>query len=180
MDLIYKQASTPAELQQILQLQERNLPEKLSEQERLSEGFVTVRHDLELLRKMNDVCGHVIAMDLDTLAGYALCMHPKFSNSIGVLKPMFQQIDQQLPGDNRYMVMGQVCIAKAYRARGIFKGLYRNMQRLLQQNYDSIITEVDTKNIRSVRAHEAVGFKELCRYSSGGQDWQLISLPTHL
>lgn len=42
-------ATNPTELLQILELQQQNLPEKLSETDKKEQGFVTVRHDLELL-----------------------------------------------------------------------------------------------------------------------------------
>ena len=41
------------ELEQILDLQQRNLPKNISQEEREKEGFVTVEHDLDLLRAMN-------------------------------------------------------------------------------------------------------------------------------
>ena len=178
MEIRYKQADSLKELEQILELQVQNLPDSLTREEREQQGFVTVRHDLELLKKMNDVCGHVIAKDGSQLAGYALSMHPEFSNSIPVLKPMFKRLEKLLPDTCRYLVMGQVCVSRAYRSRGIFRGLYQNMQQLLANDFELIVTEVDEANQRSMKAHEAIGFKELCRYSSGGQDWHVISLPT--
>ncbi|NNK10444.1 MAG: hypothetical protein HKP08_03795 [Flavobacteriaceae bacterium] len=43
---------------------------------------------------------------------------------------------------------------------------------------DSIITEVDGRNTRSLEAHLAVGFKVVKNYISGGREWNLISLST--
>ena len=39
-------------------------------------------------------------------------MHPKFSNEIDILKPMFKEINSVVPHDEKYMVMGQICIDK--------------------------------------------------------------------
>ncbi len=180
MDILYKQATSIKELQQILRLQQRNLPQNLSTEEIEKEGFVTVRHELKLLSKMNEICGHVLAKHGDFVAGYALCMHPSFANALPVLKPMFDQIEKILPQEQSYMVMGQVCIDKAYRSMGIFRGLYTCMQQVLNRDYESIITEVDASNSRSVNAHRAIGFHELCRYSSGKQDWLVIKLATNV
>lgn len=178
MELEYKQASTLTELEQILDLQGRNLPESLSQEELSREGFVTVRHNLKLLQEMNSHCGHIIAKDGDKVVGYALCMHPRFAEIIPVLRPMFAKITAILPKDLPYMVMGQICIDKDYRSKGVFRALYTCMKGILADDFDLIVTEVDTTNVRSVRAHEAVGFKELCRYTSGTQLWQVISLQT--
>lgn len=63
-----------------------------------------------------------------------------------------------------------------YRGKGIFKGLYNKMKDELQGKFNAIITEVDALNIRSSNAHKAIGFKELVKYESDGQLWELIVL----
>ena len=178
MKLRYKQAESRAELEQILKLQHVNLRENLSPDEKKIQGFVTVRHTLELLERMNSVCGHIIAMDREKLAGYALCMHPDFSSDIPVLQPMFAQLKPLLPQQTRFMVMGQVCVAKPYRGKGVFRELYANMCRFLREDFELIITEVDASNTRSFKAHEAIGFKGICSYNSRGQNWEVIRLAT--
>ncbi len=178
MELKYQQASGRTHLQQILDLQRNNLPENLSPAEIMDEGFVTVRHNLLLLEQMNNVCGHIIAMERDILAGYALCMHPDFADAIPVLQPMFAELKHILEPNTQLMVMGQVCVAKPYRGRGVFRGLYTSMQQYLQKDYNWIITEVDVTNTRSLKAHAAIGFKNLSAYHSGGQDWEIIGLNT--
>lgn len=178
MELKYQQASCRSHLEQILVLQRINLPENLSPTEIKEEGFVTVRHNLALLEQMNKVCGHIIAMERETLAGYALCMHPDFADAIPVLQPMFAELEPVLEPHTRFMVMGQVCVAKPYRGRGVFRGLYSSMQHYLQKDYDWIITEVDASNSRSLNAHVAIGFRSLNAYHSGGQNWEIIGLRT--
>ena len=89
---------------------------------------------------------------------------------------MFTEIDAVVPKDEKYMAMGQICVGKNYRNQGIFRGLYNTMKQHVQPDFDSIITEVDAKNTRSLLAHYAVGFKELKTYFSDGRDWILISL----
>ena len=172
----YKQASTRRELEQILQLQQKNLIKSLSAQEREKEGFLTVEHNFPLLKEMNDVCGHIIAVDHGDVVGYALCMHPKFGQSIDVLKPMFVEINKIVEGKSNYMVMGQICVAKEYRGKGIFQNLYQTMKNRLPKGFDGIITEVNVKNIRSMNAHRAIGFKVLKEYSSADTVWSLIVL----
>lgn len=174
MPVKYYRCSTVKELEQILELQQRNLFANVSEVERKQEGYLTVVHDFEILKKMNDVCAHIIAKDGEKVVGYALCMHPKFSGEIKVLKPMFREIDAIKPKNYNYIAMGQVCVDKAFRKKGIFRKLYETMKAETQTEFVSIITEVDAKNIRSLNAHYAIGFKHLKTYSSGGQDWELI------
>ena len=52
--IYYKTASTIEELNQILALQQENLPEAISEEEQKLEGFVTVRHTFDMLNRVND------------------------------------------------------------------------------------------------------------------------------
>ena len=172
----YKRASQKDELEQILQLQQDNLPAIVSEEIKKKEGFVTVHHDFNILHEMNEVCPHIIAVSDEKVVGYALCMHPKFGDEIEVLKPMFAQIKLILGPDESYITMGQICIDKAFRRQGIFRRLYSYMLQEIKPEFDCIITEVDAKNMRSLEAHYAVGFELLSRYSSGGQDWELIRL----
>lgn len=174
----YKQAQTKQELLQILQLQAKNLRRVLASEVVEKEGFVTVEHDLELLASMNDRCGHIIALEDDELAGYALCMHPEFRNKIPVIEAMFEKIDTYYPDPGRYMVMGQVCVAPAFRGKGIFRGLYEHMRTCLYPKYRQIITEVDSRNQRSLNAHLGIGFRELEVYQSNGRTWHLIALDT--
>ncbi len=170
----YVTACDDTDLSQILKLQLANLPSSLKEEEKQTEGFVTVSHSLELLRAMNNICPHILAKDGTKVVGYALCMHPDFRNEIAVLKPMFRQIDQVLPPEQAYLIMGQICIAKAYRKQGIFKGLYKKMWESTQNEFSLIITEVDERNQRSLLAHYAAGFHDLCQYHSDGTNWFLL------
>nr|WP_298996678.1 GNAT family N-acetyltransferase [uncultured Allomuricauda sp.] len=172
--IVYKQASTTQELEQILALQQQNLPKNLSQSDIIKDGFLSVEHSLELLKEMNDMCQHIIAVENEKVVGYALCMHPTFSESIEILKPMFYEINKVVKNKGNYMVMGQICIAKTYRGKGLFRKLYANMKAFLPEGFDTIITEVDAKNQRSMDAHRAIGFVELKNYRSDGKEWSLI------
>ncbi|UII78060.1 GNAT family N-acetyltransferase [Flagellimonas sp. CMM7] len=174
--ITYKQASTINQLEQILALQQQNLPKNLSAKEKEQEGFLTVEHSLGSLKEMNDECPHIIALEHGKVVGYALCMHPKFASLIEVLKPMFHEINRLTQNNCNYMVMGQICVSKEYRGKGVFRGLYSTMKEKLPKGFDTIITEVDAKNKRSLHAHSAVGFIELKRYSSKGKEWSLTLL----
>lgn len=176
MDIKFTRCCTKTELQQILDLQQKNHKQNINVDEKQKEGFVTVSHSLDLLTEMNAACPHIIAKDQDKVVGYALCMHPRFGNDIEVLKPMFKEINSVMPKAEPFMVMGQICIDREYRRQGIFRKLYETMKESIQPVFISIITEVDATNHRSLEAHCAVGFKELKTYHAGGQDWKLIVL----
>lgn len=172
----YKRASTDEELSQILALQQRNLPEYVSSEEIKVEGFVTVHHDFALLKEMNEACAHIIATSNDEVIGYTLCMHPKFGDEIPVLRAMFSEIQKQLGHKKAYIVMGQVCVDKPFRKKGVFRKLYETMLECIRVDFERIVTEVDVNNQRSLAAHYGVGFQLLSKYRSDGRDWELIVL----
>ena len=179
--IVYDIARNQRDLQQIQQLQLENLPDALTEEEAHHQGFVTIRHDLDLLEEMNQPYPHIVARVNDKIIGYTLVMLRSMADRIPLLIPMFREIDQtyfadQLLGAGSYVVMGQVCIEKAFRGRGVFAGLYREMGQQLSENFDYIITEVSVRNQRSMRAHEKVGFKRIKQYSAGGDDWVILLL----
>ncbi len=175
-NITYHRVSTIEELNQILKLQKNNLLQELSASEKEKEGFLTVYHTFDILKQMNDACSHIIAKHNNTVIGYVLCMTKDFKNKISVLVPMFNEIELVVSKNINYVVMGQVCVSKYYRERGVFRGLYKFMGESLKSNFDAIITEVDVKNIRSSNAHKAVGFKLLKNYMSNNQLWEIISL----
>ncbi|MDX1462693.1 MAG: GNAT family N-acetyltransferase [Marinirhabdus sp.] len=181
----YTLSTKNEELHQILRLQQRSLPQAISEEERLSEGFVTLQHDYDLLRSFQEVCPHVIAKEGNKVVGYALSMHPSFENRITELQPMFIEINSHLAAlsdrlETRaipsFLVMGQICIDKAYRGKGIFRGLYNTMRAAYQPPFDCIVTEVDQNNKRSLRAHYSIGFKKLHTYTENGKTWEIMYL----
>lgn len=172
----YTKASSTNELEQIIALQKINLLENLSEEEKKEQGFVTVKHTLEILKVMNNACAHTIAKHKDKVVGFALSMTKDFAGEIEVLKPMFQEISKVVTDEN-YLVMGQICIDKNYRKQGIFKGLYQFMKTDICANkYNSIITEIDIKNERSLNAHQSVGFTLLKDFKADGKNWRIVLL----
>ncbi|MEM1216631.1 MAG: GNAT family N-acetyltransferase [Bacteroidota bacterium] len=181
-EISYRGATTE-ELPLILALQRQNLARAISPAEALAQGFVTVEHDLALLTAMNCPHAHTIATAADGLAGYALTMTADFRDRIPVLDPLFSRLDQlewrgHTVGDLSYVVMGQVCVAKKYRGRGVFTDLYRTMAARMGPYFEVIITEISERNTRSLRAHAKVGFADIHRYTDPqGERWVVVGWP---
>lgn len=176
----YGISTTQDELKGILELQKINLPQNISKEELESQGFVTVNHDLDLLSRMNSPYQHIIAKEGDNVVGYTLVMLRKWKNDIPVLVDMFDQIDSiiyagEKLSETKYFIMGQVCVAKSHRGQGVFAGLYSEMKKRMCHDFDYIITEIASKNYRSLRAHEKVGFEVIKTYQIGdGEKWVLV------
>lgn len=162
------------ELKQILDLQRRNLARNLGEREIAENGFVTVEHTLDVLRRMHGFVPSIVARDGDELAGYALVMSVECRSFIPVLEPMFQRLDALGLFQRRFYVMGQICVASPYRGRGVFDLLYGAHREHLRGRFESVVTEVSTRNPRSLRAHRRIGFEELERYRDATDEWVLL------
>ncbi|AUC16439.1 GNAT family N-acetyltransferase [Tenacibaculum sp. SZ-18] len=173
--LIFTQTSTETELHQILGLQQKNLPKVLSDEEKKQEGFVTVEHDFETLFQMHEIHPHIIAKYNDKVVGYALSMSTVFKDSIPALIPMFTELEK-LNIDQNFIIMGQVCVDKEHRGKGIFRSLYEKMSAVFTEKYSSIITEIDAENIRSINAHKAIGFKTISEYPANNQVWKIVAM----
>jgi len=172
-----------AEIQQILELQTRNLEKNITATEAKSQGYVTLVHTLPLLKDMNDATPHIIAKRNNKVVGYALAMLKDFAHHTPVLAPMVERINRlDYDGislkDSKFLIMGQVCIDKSCRGMGIFDKLYLFFKKHYGTDYDFLITEVASRNTRSSRAHSRVGFKILEEYPdpTNGELWEFVVL----
>ena len=175
----YTTIASDDDIRQVLALQQANLSTKVSADVAASQGFVTVQHNFELLKKMTVAIPQVIAKDGEQVVGYALVMLPSFQDLIPVLKPMFVLFDSldflgKKVSGYRYYVMGQVCVADGYRGAGIFDGMYHHHRTLFQEKFDFVATEIATRNTRSIRAHQRVGFKTIHTFQDETDHWEIV------
>lgn len=167
--IIYTTADSKSDLEGILSLQRENLAQGLTPDEIKSQGFVTVSHSYDQLKKMNDHEKHIIAKADDKVVAYLLAMTQHSKSDIPILLPMFEVFDAisykgKKITDCNYLVVGQVCIDKAYRGQGLFDNCYAAYKKYFSQKYDFAITEIASTNPRSLNAHKRVGFQEVDSY----------------
>jgi hypothetical protein len=160
-------------------LQKINLPDNLSDETKLSQGFVTVRHDLTLLRNMSASAPQIIARHGEKVVGYALVMRPEIRFMVPVLVPMFELLDSLfykgvMLTQSKYYVMGQICVDENYRGQGVFDGLYSKHKEVYSPEYDFCITEISTRNKRSMKAHSRVGFKTIHTFRDKTDEWNIV------
>lgn len=177
--ITFSQAESSHDLEDILRLQEKNLPQNLPAAKQLTDGFVTVHHNLELLTQMNNEAKSIIARCKGQLAGYCLAMPESFRNTIPVLVPMFEEMDSLRYGGEKlsgnYIVSGQVCVDEAFRGQGVFGGLYASYQEFYQTEFKYLLTEISQRNQRSLKAHQRVGFETIHSYQApDGEVWDIV------
>ena len=177
--ILIKFAETEDELKQILKLQSSNLIHNVAADAKRSDGFVTVKHNLDLLTKMNNAARQIIAVDNDIVVGYALVMLKEFSELIPVLSPMFEMFNKlsfksKRLSDCSFYVMGQICISENYRGRGVFEKLYLHHKKAYSDVFDICVTEVSAKNKRSMRAHQKIGFQTIHNFQDKTDIWNIL------
>lgn len=161
-------------------LQKENIPAKLTADEMQEQGFVTVIHRLEDLRKMNQFEKNLVMKDDDKIVGYLLAMTKNSQSDIPVLIPMFEMFDtisydKKLLADHNFIVVGQVCIHKGYRGIGLLDKSYEAYRSFFKNKYDLAITEIATANQRSLNAHKRIGFKEVYRFTDIDKiEWSIV------
>ncbi|GAC1594664.1 MAG: hypothetical protein NVS3B8_08270 [Chitinophagaceae bacterium] len=171
--------STENELQQILDLQQQNLRGVNDETTEKEQGFVTVTHSMEKLRQLHRIEPGVIVKENDVLAGYALVLPAACSAVVPELFSLFAGLNKLAYKGNpltgySFYVMGQVCVAHPYRGKGVFDMLYDKHRQAFRHKYDFVITEIATRNTRSLRAHERVGFKIIEIYTDELDEWAVV------
>jgi hypothetical protein len=179
MNVSYCTATSDVELNQILNLQRINHASSLSETIERKDGFVTVMHSYQLLKKMNDAAPQIIAKDGENVIGYALVMLRSFVDMIPLLQPMFDRLAVIKFGNRRiidhsFYIMGQICIDKLYRGTGVFDALYQKHHEIQRNAFELCVTSVSTSNHRSMRAHERVGFQVVDTFRDATDEWSIL------
>lgn len=182
MSVTYTRASNAAHIEQILALQARNHVANVSVQQMTAQGFVTVRHDPAALGAINAAFPAVIAIADEGVVGYCLIMNPEVSDAVPILAPLFAEIaglswNGAPVRARRWCVMGQTCVAEAYRGMGVFDGLYAELFAACRGTFDVVVTEIAERNARSIRAHARVGFERLSVYADAmtGETWHIVA-----
>jgi GNAT superfamily N-acetyltransferase len=175
-------ATTDDHLDQILDLQRRNHFSEVPADAQASDGFVFVRHTLDTLRRLAAASPQAIALHDGRVVGYCLSLVPALQAEVPVLAPMFAQFERSAfrgrpLREFRYVVGGQVCVDRDFRGQGLLAKLYRHVGEAMAGQCDLCVTEIATRNVVSVRAHEKMGFEAIGTYSDGSEDWVIVAWP---
>ena len=182
MTVEYTLVRGASDVEQILALQAENHRDAVDAATAEREGFTSVRHEPAVLHAMNRAYPSAIARSGDELAGYCLMMPQAFRARVPILAPMFALLDtlawrdEPLAGNPRWFVMGQVCVARAFRGEGVFDGIYRTLRDAYAAQFDFVVTEISQRNPRSMRAHRRVGFETLHVHHDPAADehWEMV------
>lgn len=171
--------SNEREIMGIKALQEENLRTNITDEEALSQGFLTASYTMEYLREMNAAAPTVIAKDGDIIAGYAMVATQAVRSGHDLMADLFDTIDRttyhdKLLKETDYVVVGQLCVAKAYRGLGLVQKLYGHFRDCYADRYEYLVTDVAQANTRSLKAHMKSGFQVIDTLTYGGIKWDIV------
>lgn len=173
-------AATDAQLEGILALQRQYHLRAVTPEIQAAEGFVFAEHTLPLLRRMASRSPQAIALAGEQVVGYCLSLVASLQEDVPALVPMFEQFarcvyrGRPLPA-HRFLVGGQVCVDRAYRRQGLLAGLYQQIRAAVKGRYELCVTEIATRNLVSMRAHEKLGFRLVSTYHDAGEEWAIVA-----
>ncbi len=170
----------PDDLARIIALQKANHADSVAAELWQSEGFVTMQYTVAQLQAICGPYQHVVAKVDGELVGYALVLLQEHRAAFPILYDMFDKIDAgafagQPLRTTPYFVMGQVCIARAMRGQGLFRRLYHALRAQMRADFALCVTEVSTRNGRSMGAHLDVGFAPITLAAPDPSEWRVIA-----
>jgi ribosomal protein S18 acetylase RimI-like enzyme len=171
--------SNEKELEAIRLLQRENLRVLIGEEEAGKEGFLTAEYTMETLQKMHQLEPSIIAKDGDKIAGYVIVTTKESYGQHPLLDSLFDSIDALTYNgsslkDVNYILVGQLCVGKAYRGIGLVQKMYTYYQESLSNKYQYLITDVAQENPRSIKAHLKTGFEIIDTLKYGGIGWDIV------
>jgi hypothetical protein len=178
--LTTKLAATDQELLQIADLSNANRSTNISEEEKEKEGFVSWVYTPDILRTINAIAPSVIVLDGENLAGYAITLTRQSLTAYPPAAPTFTHalpllLNGRPLSEQRFYLMGQICVSKAWRGQGIVGALYHGHRQFYSAQFDALVTEISMANPRSLKAHQRIGFETIGRHFENGHDWAVVA-----
>ena len=101
-------------------------------------------------------------------------MHSTFADKIPVLYELMEQL-KIIGGGNPFLIIGQLCVAREWRGKGVVGAMYDLMRESFTDRYTGIYTEIASDNLRSLRAHEKCGYQVVHTYlNKAGKEWKIV------
>ena len=164
----------------ILALQEANLFDNLSTEAR-QDGFLSARFTRDQLVQMDRDVGVLVARDVERVVGYVCASGVELNRQFPLLLAMIERYGEmrfqgRTLADQKTFVYGPVCVDRAYRGRGVLRGLFRALLREIPAGFDAGVAFVANANQRSLAAHVAgLGMDDVGEFDFKGQRYRILA-----
>lgn len=149
----------PQDYPAILRLNSANFIANLAEQDR-QDGFLSAVFTLEQTAAMAEDLGTTVAIVDGVLAGFLCAFRNDFDHGSPVIAKMIESYNRVyfegklLSSYNSY-AYGPVCIDRAYRRKGLLRGLYEAQKQELAGQFEVGVALIARNNPHSMQAHVA-------------------------
>jgi hypothetical protein len=173
---------TSADFPAVLALQEASLFTNLTEQQR-EEGFLSAAFTRDHFRQMADEVAVLVADDAGKVCAYLCAGSVSFHSQFPLLAAMITALDGvhflgRPLASQRMFIYGPACVARSHRRRGVLRGLYDELLRLLAGEYEVGVGLVAKDNPRSLAAHtEGLGMGIAGDFAFAGMRYWIIAFP---
>jgi predicted GNAT superfamily acetyltransferase len=156
--VIFRRAKPP-DYPAILRLQSANYIANLSEKER-EEGFLSAQFTPRQVAEIAEDLGTTVAIVNGNLVAFLCAFRKEFDHRSPVIAKMLESYDlvtfdgRPLASYKTY-IYGPVCIDRAYRRKGLLRGLYEAQKQDLAGSFDVGVAFVSRSNPHSLSAHIA-------------------------
>jgi hypothetical protein len=166
----------------ILRLQSANHIGNLSLDER-RQGFLSAEFSPEQVAAIAHDLGIMVAAVADRVAGFLCAFRKEFNHGSAVIAKMLDSYDRvEFQGRrlSRYdsYIYGPVCIGRAFRGKGLLRGLYEGQGQTLAGQFDLGVAFVSRDNPHSFAAHvNGLGMKEVGDFEVGERTYAILAFP---
>jgi L-amino acid N-acyltransferase YncA len=163
----------------MLALQEANLVDNLPAEQR-KDGFLSARFTEEQFARMNGDAAVVVAEDNGRVVGYACCSGVDYNRQFPLLATMIETFGRvtflgTALVDSRACIYGPVCVDRAARGKGVFRGLITRLKQELAGQFDVAAGFIAKSNARSLAAHvDGLGMLVAGDFRHGDRDCWIV------
>ena len=174
---------TQDDIQGILDLQELNLFQNLSETERKA-GFVTTPFTIPQLQELLALRGLFVGSLDGKILGYTMAASWDYFSQWAIFPVMIERLFGTVYNgtgitDQNSFQYGPVCIAKSLRGSDAFPRLFEEMRLELAPRYPLGITFINQVNARSIKAHKRkLGMVVVDEFEFSGQRYYGLAFDT--
>lgn len=115
--------------------------------------------------------------------GYLFSINLDYAKKLNFFNEFFKNLESleyncKNINEFNYCVLGQLCIKKEFRGKGILEKLHSKIkEELINRKYDIAVSEIAENNMRSIGANLGrMGMKGIGNYTSNDVEWLIVVL----
>jgi len=180
VDLIVYRRAMPADYAAIGQLNSANYIANLSEDER-RDGFLSAVFTMEQTAAMAEDLGTTVAIVNGQVAGFLCAFRNDFDHGSPVVAKMIESYERlsfqgKLLNAYKSYAYGPVCIDRAYRRKGLLRGLYQEQKRELAGRFEVGVALIARINRHSLDAHvQGLGMIDVGSFEVNGHVFATVA-----